>query len=760
MARVPGALGALRSVRSVRAVRDGANAALRSTISTIGGVEGLDAAGLARHSPAAQQVARKVHTSVITPQQANVRAGELSEEEAVADKGSAGQIDKLDTIVGLSEATKAALRKKGFKELFPVQEQAFPLAIGGANVMVRSRTGTGKTVAFALPLIERLLRDRLRGRDRSPAALVMAPTRELAGQTEREFASMTSALSTVCVYGGSAYGPQVNALRRGVDIVIGTPGRLTDLLERGEMTLDNTMVCVLDEADEMLKMGFADQMDLILGRLPAKKQMMLFSATMPDWVMETARKHMKDAKQLDLVKNEKVKTSQTVSHIAILSSPFAKLQILGDVLTVYGGDRAIVFVPTKRQCDELSSSPFVRDNAAVLHGDINQAAREIALAGFRSKRYRILLATDVAARGIDIPDVDVVIQWSLPDSASGIESFIHRSGRTGRAGKEGKAIVFYSSHEVRSLDRVEKEIGTRFERRSPPHLKEVFEASADKAAALLGSTPSSLVNHFMESAHKLMVEKNLLGNQEAMHKTLAAALARMAGYEENVVERSILSHKENYTAIELKSSDGTSIDANRANTVVFRMLKHLDKVPRLGEILSFSGGAIVDVPSAAAKELLASTNTQGGISVNMIEQLPDAALEELADSAGFGGYGRGGRGGGGFGGGGFGGGRGGGYGGRGGGFGGGRGGGGYGGGGYGGERGSSATGGGRGGGGGYGGGRGGGGGYGGGRGGGGGYGGGRGGGGGYGGGRGGGGRGGGRGGGGRDRYDEDSDDDW
>jgi len=585
-------------------------------------------------SSAAMAVGETTERKFMDEGDLSASGSEADEKENVVE----GKPDTLDELQGLSESTKARLRDKGITSLFEVQLAAFDPGMKGRDLIVRSRTGTGKTIAFGLPMIERLKQLKARGAPGSPAALIMAPTRELARQVENEISSLDPHLTSVCVYGGSAYGPMLGAIERGVDLVIGTPGRMNDLLERGALKLDRIKVIVLDEADEMLRVGFKEQMDTIIKMLPKERQTFLFSATMPDWVSQISRSYMNDPLILDLVKSQKIKTSDTVNHIAILASPFAKEQILGDVLAIYGGMRAIVFVPTKKQCDELARSPFIRDNAGVLHGDINQAAREIALAGFRSGKYPVLVATDVAARGIDIPDVDVVIQWSLPDSRSGVEAYIHRSGRTGRAGKLGTAIIFYSEREVRELTQLEKEIGARFERRSPPHMSEVFAASSEKASKELESIPESVVNHFQDAATRFIEKHGMQQDPAALKRFVAAALASVSGHDEEVTERSVLSHKENFTAVEI-SSPGRYLERRDITNFILRSLAHLDRVPQIGKTVTYEGGAVVDIASDAAKELLAK-GLKGArdMSVKVVAKLPEQVLESMAEG-GFGGLG-------------------------------------------------------------------------------------------------------------------------
>ena len=328
----------------------------------------------------------------------------------------------------LSEITKAALKKRGIETLFDIQANVLKPALEGRDVVGRARTGTGKTLGFSLPIIENLLTSG-NSRDARPRCIVLAPTRELANQVEKEIEATVPSMRTLCVYGGVAIANQERALRRGVDFVVGTPGRLIDLIQRGSLQLDNIEYCVLDEADQMLAVGFEEDVERIMQEIPEQRQTFLFSATMPVWVKRVTQKYLRDAVTIDLVGDSKQKVASTIDVMSCACSHQSRTSILADLVTVYGkGAKAICFTQTKREADEVTAALGRRMATEVLHGDIAQAQRERTLKRFRDGRFSVLVATDVAARGLDFPAVDYVVHFQLPRSP---ETYVHRSGRTG-----------------------------------------------------------------------------------------------------------------------------------------------------------------------------------------------------------------------------------------------------------------------------------------------------------------------------------------
>nr|GMD82086.1 DEAD-box ATP-dependent RNA helicase 53-like [Ipomoea batatas] len=331
----------------------------------------------------------------------------------------------------------------------------------GSDLIGRARTGTGKTLAFGIPIMDKIIRyNEKHGRGRNPLALILAPTRELAKQVDKEFYESAPNLDTLCVYGGVPIGRQMGQLERGVDVVVGTPGRIIDLIKRGALNLAEIQFVVLDEADQMLNVGFADDVETILENVPRKRQTMMFSATMPNWIMKLTQKFLRTPLHIDLVGDSDQKLADGISLYSIACDMRSRPAILGPLITEHAkGGKCIVFTQTKRDADRLAYAMQRSQRCEALHGDISQNQRERTLSGFRQGHFNILVATDVAARGLDVPNVDLVVHYELPNSS---EIFVHRSGRTGRAGKKGSAILIYSAQQLRDVRGIEREVGCRF----------------------------------------------------------------------------------------------------------------------------------------------------------------------------------------------------------------------------------------------------------------------------------------------------------
>ncbi|CAH6789759.1 nucleolar RNA helicase 2 [Phodopus roborovskii] len=475
----------------------------------------------------------------------------------------------------ISEETVKLLRARGVNFLFPIQAKTFHHVYSGKDLIAQARTGTGKTFSFAIPLIEKLqagLQDRKRGR--APQVLVLAPTRELANQVSKDFSDITKKLSVACFYGGTPYGGQIERIRSGIDILVGTPGRIKDHLQNGKLDLTKLKHVVLDEVDQMLDMGFADQVEEILCVAYKKDsednpQTLLFSATCPHWVFNVAKKYMKSTyEQVDLIGKKTQKAAITVEHLAIKCHWSERAAVIGDVIRVYSGHqgRTIIFCETKREAQELSQNTCIKQDAQSLHGDIPQKQREITLKGFRNGSFGVLVATNVAARGLDIPEVDLVVQSCPPKD---VESYIHRSGRTGRAGRTGVCICFYQHKEEYQLAQVEQKAGIKFKRIGVPSATEIIKASSKDAIRLLDTVPPTAIGHFKQSAEKLIEEKGAV-------EALAAALAHIsgatsvdqrslinsqAGFVTMILRCSIEMHNISYAWKELKEQLGEGIDA-------------------------------------------------------------------------------------------------------------------------------------------------------------------------------------------------------
>lgn len=326
----------------------------------------------------------------------------------------------------------------------------------------RAITGSGKTLAFGIPILDKIIRNQgQQRRKRIPSALVLAPTRELARQVQREFKESAPNLSSTCVYGGIPIMHQVRDLGLGMDIVVGTPGRIIDLVERGALDLSEVKFAVLDEADQMLAIGFQEAVECILSYLPSKKQCMLFSATMPSWVNELSRKYLRNPLVIDLVGDSEQKLADGISLYSVASTNHNKQSLLPTLISTYAqGGKSIIFTQTKKGAEALSKTMGSIIRSRALHGNMQQFQRDRTLAAFRSGQFSVLVATDVAARGLDIPNVDLIIHFELPNTS---ETFIHRSGRTGRAGNKGTAVLMFNEGQRRDVRSIERDLSCKFE---------------------------------------------------------------------------------------------------------------------------------------------------------------------------------------------------------------------------------------------------------------------------------------------------------
>lgn len=517
----------------------------------------------------------------------------------------------------------ARLAERGITEASPIQAESLPQTLAGKDLIGRARTGTGKTLAFALPIVQNLEPSRERGR--LPRAIVLAPTRELAKQVAEEFSKSGAHLTTVTVYGGAAYSPQENALRRGVDVVVGTPGRIIDHLERGNLDLSAVQYAVLDEADEMLSVGFADAIETILQKTPAERQTMLFSATLTADIKRLARNYLKEPVTVDMVGEGKSQAAQTVEHLKVKVGR-TRTRVLADLLTVYNPEKAIVFTRTKREADELANELIHRGiESEALHGDLAQTQRERALGAFRSGRVGVLVATDVAARGLDIPEVDLVVQYHLPQDP---ESYVHRSGRTGRAGRTGTAIVMYGDRDGREMRNLEYRTGVQFKERPLPTPKEVQEASARASAEMVRRVDAAVAGTFQAEAERLFSELGL--------EALARALAKISGVTEPVKAASLLSGEEGLTTIVLH---GERLSVPRTVALLARN-SDVD-TRRLGKVRQWRGGTVADVPSEFVEKLMSASPLEGEVQVEVAQELPELFEAPAREGRQGGGYGGG-----------------------------------------------------------------------------------------------------------------------
>ena len=378
--------------------------------------------------------------------------------------------------LGLSQKSIEAVADKGFEHPTEIQKRCIPILLKGDKDLIgQAQTGTGKTATFALPILEKLDKQYEAGeRTHKAGALVLVPTRELCIQVCDEIKSLGANrnVRTLAIYGGASYNIQFKGLKEGADVIVGTPGRIQDHLERGTLSLDSIRFCVLDEADEMLNMGFIDDIENILSQMPEDRQMLCFSATMPEPIRRLAETFMKDYELVKVQTEDMTSTLTRQIYYEVLEED--KFEALCRIVDMAPDFYGIVFCKTKLQCDEVGSRLISAGyNAEVLHGDLSQVQRELIIHKMREHRISILVATDVAARGLDIPDMTHVVNYSLPDEP---ESYIHRVGRTGRAGKEGLAVTFVTPREFRKFSFIKRIAKSDIQKTRVPSIEELMAA--------------------------------------------------------------------------------------------------------------------------------------------------------------------------------------------------------------------------------------------------------------------------------------------
>ncbi|ROH85623.1 DEAD/DEAH box helicase [Stagnimonas aquatica] len=424
--------------------------------------------------------------------------------------------------LGLPAPLLEALAAVGYETPSPIQAATIPHLLTGRDVLGQAQTGTGKTAAFALPLLARI--DATLAK---PQALILAPTRELAIQVAealQKYAARLPGFHVLPIYGGQSYQPQLAALKRGVHVIVGTPGRVIDHLDRGSLKLDQLKTLVLDEADEMLRMGFIDDVEKILQQTPAEKQVALFSATMPPPIKRIASTYLREPAEVSIAAS--TKTATTVRQRCLIVSPHAKLDALTRILEVEPFDGLIIFTRTKIATEELADKLSARGySAAALNGDIQQQQRERTVNKLKDGGLDIVVATDVAARGLDVERVSHVINYDVPTDP---ESYVHRIGRTGRAGREGDAILFISPRERGLLKMIERTTRKHIEMMGLPSDSAINAKRTAKFQAQVVDTLKQTAKLTPMRELVAQLEQELGREQGASLHEIAAALALMA----------------------------------------------------------------------------------------------------------------------------------------------------------------------------------------------------------------------------------------
>jgi len=442
--------------------------------------------------------------------------------------------------LGLSQDILKSILELGFEEPTPIQSQTIPIILANQDLVGQAITGSGKTAAFGLPAVDAILPN-----VKVPQVLVLCPTRELAVQTAAElakFAKHKSGINVLAIYGGQPIDRQFRELRKGVQIVVGTPGRIIDHLERGSLDLTLVRLVVLDEADEMLNMGFRDDLESILQDIPKNRQTALFSATISSDILHLSQKYLKKDAQIIKVAHEKL-TAPKVEQFYFEVDPQDKLELLGRLLDLHNPKRAIVFCNTKVKVDDLAAALRMRNyKVEGIHGDLNQTQRDRVMARFKNLSVEVLVATGVAARGLDISDVEIVVNFDVPMDE---ESYVHRIGRTGRAGHSGRAFSFVSRREFLELKDIIRYTKATITKAPMPTLKEIIKGKEEK---FINSVKDVVLKCNLESQID-SIKKFLEENSSINIEIFAAALLKLLQGKDNIASKRMVTTEdifENY----------------------------------------------------------------------------------------------------------------------------------------------------------------------------------------------------------------------
>ena len=534
---------------------------------------------------------------------------------------------KFDEL-NIDERILRAIEDMGFEETSPIQTQAIPAVCEGIDVVGQAQTGTGKTAAYTIPMLMKI-----DPQIKKPQAIVLCPTRELAVQVAeeiRKLAKYMSDIKVLPVYGGQEIVRQIKSLKTGVQIIVGTPGRVMDHMRRKTVKFDNINMVILDEADEMLDMGFREDMETILTETPEDRQTVMFSATMPKAIMDIARNFQKDARIIKVVRKEL--TVSNIEQFYYEVRPKNKTEVLCRLIDIYNPRLSVVFCNTKRQVDELISELKGRGYFADgIHGDMKQQQRDRVMDDFRSGKVDILIATDVAARGIDVDDVDMVFNYDIPQDE---EYYVHRIGRTGRAGRSGMALSFISGKEVYKLKDIERYCKTKILAKPVPSLDDVKNTKLDNMFDKIRQTIeegglTDMVN---------LVEEHV-NQEEYTSMDMAAALLKMLigdtlDREDEVEEFHFDTDKDDSRMVRLFINIGKKDKIKPAN--ILGAIAGESGMPGklVGAIDMMDNYTFVDVPAIHAEKILKAMNDNVQIkgAVLMLRRLTsqEARAEEKA----------------------------------------------------------------------------------------------------------------------------------
>lgn len=521
--------------------------------------------------------------------------------------------------LGVRDDLRRAIEELGFENPMPVQEKVIPHLLNeNTDVVALAQTGTGKTAAFGLPVLQRIDPE-----VRRPQALILSPTRELClqiGSDLADFSKYMPKVKVLPVYGGSSIESQIRALREGVQIIVATPGRLIDLINRGVVDLSDVHTVVLDEADEMLNMGFLDSIDQILAKVPSERKMLMFSATMPNEIARIAKKYMHDP--VEFVVGNRNEASANVKHIYYMVNARDKYLALKRIADDSPNIYAIIFCRTRRDTQEIADK-LIQDgyNADALHGDLSQQQRDIVMKKFRDRVITMLVATDVAARGLDVDDLTHVINYGLPDDTA---VYTHRSGRTGRAGKTGVSVAIIHSREKGKLREIEKKIGKKFERKDVPTPQHIIEKQLYNLADRIEKVKvddEEIMKYLPGVSRKL----DWLSQEDLLKRVLSLEFNRLLDYYRDapnidfIDEKPRKERKERGERGERADKDRRTAEKGMARIYVnagksdgfyagnlIDMLNHTVEGKRVdvGRIDLFPGYSLFDVPKAEASRVV------------------------------------------------------------------------------------------------------------------------------------------------------------
>ena len=546
---------------------------------------------------------------------------EAEKVEKVADKAKV-RFDELN----LSPEVQRAITEMGYEEASPIQSAAIPVLLEGKDVIGQAQTGTGKTAAFSIPAIEAV-----NGESRDVQVIVLCPTRELAVQVSGEIQKLgkyKKGLAVVPIYGGSSYDRQFRALERGVQIVIGTPGRVMDHIERGTLKLDKATKIILDEADEMLDMGFRDDIEYVLSKMPEDRQTVFFSATMSKPILEMTKKYQRDPQTVKVNHKEMTVSNIEQSYFEVRGPQ--KKDVLTRILDMYNLKSTIIFANTKRMVDEIVSDLQAKGYFADgLHGDMSQAQRQNTLDKFRKSTLEILVATDVAARGIDVDNVEAVFNYDLPADE---EYYVHRIGRTGRAGKSGRAFTFVSGRDIYKLRDIMRFTKADIKLEQVPSFADVSEV---KTTLFLNQIKEVIEKGGLDK-YVGRVQRLLDQSEDITSLDIAAALLKMTMKEDKRAEQSLDAGRERgasrpgYTRLFI--SMGKKDRLHPRDVVELISENTALQGNKVGDIALYDKFSFVEVPAEFADEVvsqLGRSSIQGQpVTFSIATPVQDAAAKE------------------------------------------------------------------------------------------------------------------------------------